>query len=57
MTYEVWATTEKGEGHVLLLMEVEDVEEIKILCGMFGSDTMISITEKISPRVDNGGLI
>jgi len=53
MTYEVWATTEAGEGHNQKIMEVEDVEDIKILCGMFGNETMISITEKLEKKSED----
>ena len=50
MTYEVWATTEKGEGHVQQIIEVENIEDVRILCGMFDKDTMITITKKLKSR-------
>ena len=41
--YIVYAVADNGDGHVQVLGEFEDVDDIKIRTGMFSKDVLITI--------------
>lgn len=41
--YQVWGTSQNGEGFVQDLGKYEDVDEIRIHVGMFSPDMLITI--------------
>lgn len=45
MKYRVYATTNHGEGFVTSLGEYENLEDIKIRCGTFAPDVVVTIEE------------
>ena len=47
MKYQVYAVSEKGEGHVQSLGVFEDITELVIRIGMFAPDVIITIEEYV----------